>query len=58
MPIPRRVGQWNKVGLNRRGIRPGERQILRVIGVADFMALKTASTAGPGTGPSSAAHRG
>jgi deazaflavin-dependent oxidoreductase (nitroreductase family) len=41
----------------RRGIRPGERQILRAIGVADFMALTTASTGSPGTGPSPAAHR-
>lgn len=41
----------------RRGIRPGERQILRLIGVADFMALTTASTGSPGTGPFPAAHR-
>ena len=27
----------------RRGLRPGERQILRAIGVDDFMALTTAS---------------
>jgi len=32
----------------RRGIRPGERQILRAIGVADFMALTTASARNPG----------
>jgi deazaflavin-dependent oxidoreductase (nitroreductase family) len=42
----------------RRGIRPGERQILRAIGVADFMALTTAPAASPGTEPSPAAHRG
>jgi len=41
----------------RRGIRPAERRILRAIGVADFMALKTASAGGPDTGPSPAAHR-
>jgi hypothetical protein len=41
----------------RRGIRPGERQILRLIGVADFMAHTTASTESPGTGPFPAAHR-
>ena len=31
----------------RRGIRPLERQVLRVIGVADFLSLKTASAAAP-----------
>jgi len=143
MPIPRRVGQWNKVGLNRltrhiapwmpgfgvivhRGRRSGrryqtpvnvfptadgylialtygpgtdwvknvlaageldvvtrgrtlhsgspriyhdetragfgivrrERQLLRAIGVADFMALTTASAGSPGAGPSPAAGHG
>jgi len=41
----------------RRGIRPAERQILRAIGVADFMALTSASAGSPGTEPSPAAHR-
>lgn len=41
----------------RRGIRPGERLILRAIGVADFMALTTASAGDPDTEPSPAAHR-
>lgn len=36
----------------RRGIRPLERQILRVIGVADFLSLKTAPAAAPPTGQS------
>jgi deazaflavin-dependent oxidoreductase (nitroreductase family) len=31
----------------RRGIRPVERQVLRVIGVADFLSLKTAPAAAP-----------
>ena len=31
---------------NRRGIRPVERQVLRLIGVADFLSLKTAAAAG------------
>ena len=31
---------------NRRGIRPVERQVLRLIGVADFLSLKTAPAAG------------
>jgi deazaflavin-dependent oxidoreductase (nitroreductase family) len=31
---------------NRRGIRPLERQVLRLIGVADFLSLKTAPPAG------------
>ena len=31
---------------NRRGIRPLERQVLRLIGVADFLSLKTAPAAG------------
>jgi hypothetical protein len=35
----------------RRGIRPVERQVLRVIGVADFLSLKTAP-AKPATGQS------
>ncbi len=30
---------------SRRGIRPVERQILRIIGVADFLSLKTAPAA-------------
>ena len=41
----------------RRGIRRAERLILRAIGVADFMALTTASAGSPGTGHSPAAHR-
>jgi deazaflavin-dependent oxidoreductase (nitroreductase family) len=32
----------------RRDIRPLERQVLRVIGVADFLSLKTAPAAAPG----------
>ena len=35
---------------NRRGIRPAERQVLRLIGVADFLSLKIA----PATGADSA----
>jgi deazaflavin-dependent oxidoreductase (nitroreductase family) len=37
----------------RRGIRPFERQVLRVLGVADFLSLKPASTtaATPGQSP-------
>ena len=31
---------------NRHGIRPVERQVLRLIGVADFLSLKTAPAAG------------
>ncbi len=31
----------------RRGIRPVERQVLRVLGVADFLSLKTAPAAAP-----------
>jgi deazaflavin-dependent oxidoreductase (nitroreductase family) len=31
----------------RRDIRPVERQVLRVIGVADFLSLTTAPAAGP-----------
>ena len=31
---------------NRRGIRPLERQVLRLIGVTDFLSLKTAPAAG------------
>ena len=34
----------------RRGIRPVERQVLRVIGVADFLSLKTAPAAAPAAG--------
>jgi len=34
----------------RRGIRPVERQVLRVIGVADFLSLKTAPAATPAAG--------
>ena len=30
---------------SRRGIRPFERQVLRLIGVADFLSVKTAPTA-------------
>ncbi|HEY7430010.1 MAG TPA: nitroreductase family deazaflavin-dependent oxidoreductase [Streptosporangiaceae bacterium] len=33
---------------SRRGIRPFERQILRLLGVADFLSLATAPPAGPG----------
>ena len=40
----------------RRGIRLPERQILGVIGVADFLALTAAGAGPPGTGPSPAAH--
>jgi len=47
MPIPRQT---------RRGIRPAERQILRAIGVADFLALQTASAGHPDAAPSPAAH--
>jgi deazaflavin-dependent oxidoreductase (nitroreductase family) len=36
----------------RRDIRPLERQALRVIGVADFLSLKTAPAAPPGRGQS------
>jgi deazaflavin-dependent oxidoreductase (nitroreductase family) len=36
----------------RRDIRPLERQVLRVIGVADFLFLKTAPAAAPAPGPS------
>jgi deazaflavin-dependent oxidoreductase (nitroreductase family) len=36
----------------RRGIRPLERQALRVIGVADFLSLETAPAATPATGQS------
>jgi deazaflavin-dependent oxidoreductase (nitroreductase family) len=32
---------------SRRGIRPVERQILRLLGVADFLTLKTAAAASP-----------
>jgi deazaflavin-dependent oxidoreductase (nitroreductase family) len=38
----------------RRGIRPFERQVLRVLGVADFLSLKPASTAAVAPGRSSA----
>src|SRR6266581_938521 len=36
---------------SRRGIRPVERQILRILGVADFLSLKTASVASATPGP-------
>jgi deazaflavin-dependent oxidoreductase (nitroreductase family) len=36
----------------RRDIRPLERQVLRVIGVADFLSLKVAPAAAPATGES------
>jgi deazaflavin-dependent oxidoreductase (nitroreductase family) len=36
----------------RRDIRPLERQVLRVIGVADFLSLKAAPAAAPATGQS------
>jgi deazaflavin-dependent oxidoreductase (nitroreductase family) len=36
----------------RRGIRPLERQVLRVIGVADFLSLQTAPAAAPPAGQS------
>jgi deazaflavin-dependent oxidoreductase (nitroreductase family) len=36
----------------RRDIRPLERQVLRVIGVADFLSLKTAPAAAPPAGQS------
>jgi deazaflavin-dependent oxidoreductase (nitroreductase family) len=34
---------------SRRGIRPVERQVLRVLGVADFLSLKTPPPAAAGT---------
>ena len=34
----------------RRAIRPLERQVLRVLGVADFVSLRTAPAAAPATG--------
>lgn len=37
---------------SRPGIRPLERQVLRVIGVADFLSLKTAPAAAPAPGQS------
>ncbi len=37
---------------SRRHIRPLERQVLRVIGVADFLSLKPAPAAAPATDPS------
>jgi hypothetical protein len=36
---------------NRRGIRPVERQVLRLIGVADFLSLKIAPAAGADSAP-------
>ncbi len=36
----------------RRDIRPLERQVLRAIGVADFLSLKTAAAAAPAPGQS------
>ena len=41
----------------RRDIRPLERQVLRVLGVADFLSLKTAPAAAPGAGRSLASQR-
>jgi deazaflavin-dependent oxidoreductase (nitroreductase family) len=35
---------------SRRAIRPLERQVLRIIGVADFLSLKTVPAAAPTTG--------
>ena len=35
---------------SRQGIRPLERQVLRMIGVADFLSLKTSPAATPTTG--------
>jgi len=35
---------------SRRGIRPVERQILRLLGVADFLSLKTATASSPPPG--------
>ena len=37
---------------SRRGIRPVERQVLRLIGVADFLRLQTVSAGVPTTGQS------
>ena len=37
---------------SRQGIRPLERQVLRMIGVADFLSLKTAPAVMPTTGQS------
>ena len=37
---------------SRRGIRPVERQVLRLIGVADFLCLQTVSAGAPTTGQS------
>jgi deazaflavin-dependent oxidoreductase (nitroreductase family) len=37
---------------SRRDIRPVERQVLRIIGVADFLSLETAPAAAPTTGQS------
>ena len=37
---------------SRRGIRPVERQVLRLIGVADFLCLQTVSASAPATGQS------
>ena len=37
---------------SRRGIRPVERQVLRLIGVADFLFLKTVPAGATTTGPS------
>jgi hypothetical protein len=48
MPVPRRVGQWNKTGLNRltRHIAPW----LPGFGVVvHFMTLTAAATGNPGT---------
>ena len=37
---------------SRRGIRPVERQVLRLIGVADFLSLQTVPAGAPTTGQS------
>jgi deazaflavin-dependent oxidoreductase (nitroreductase family) len=37
---------------SRRGIRPMERQVLRLIGVADFLCLQTVPAGAPATGQS------
>jgi len=39
-------------GESRRGIRPVERQVLRLIGVADFLCLQTVPAGAPTTGQS------
>jgi deazaflavin-dependent oxidoreductase (nitroreductase family) len=37
---------------SRRGIRPVERQVLRLLGVADFLSLQTVPAGAPATGQS------